>query len=475
MSDRGSDEPKVAADVLVEHIDWLITVDGERRVIRDASVAIDGGRFVAVGTAADLQDRVEARSRLDASGTVGAPGFVDCHLHSSFQLSRGLADEVNAQSFLFDRMYPYEGAMTEEDVYDSARLAAWELLRHGVTTFVDPGNYHPGSTVRACREVGIRVFAARSTFDRGTSVLGLLPEHMIDSTQRAVDATSETLKEFGGPIERGFSASASFRGLNNSSDDLIVALRGLAEDHGTFLQTHACFSYSTRDASVSQSGLAEIARLASLDVLDERTLVVHAGWLEPAEVAAIVRSRPALVASPSSSLHNGYGNLVVGFVPELLEFDVTIGLGSDHASSGVVDMCREMYLIAGGYKEARANPRVMPPEIAIEMATVHGARAVGAQAVLGSVEVGKLADLVLFDAEAPEWLPLHNPVSNLVYSAPGATVRTVLVGGHPVVRDGHLVRVDEHDIRRGAANAATRVADRLDYDPLVTLRWPVVR
>lgn len=461
-------------DLLVTGIDWLVTVDESRRVVKDGAVAIRDGRFVEVGPSSQVGSRVAARETRDASGTVATPGFVDCHLHSSFQLSRGLADEVNARAFLFDRMYPYEGALGEDDVFDSARLASWELLRHGVTCFVDPGNYFPAATVKACRQVGIRVFAARSTFDQATSVLGLLPDTMIDTTSSAVARTREFLEEHAGGIERGYSASASFRGLNNSSDDLIGRLRALADEHDTFLQCHACFSYSTRDASIAQHGQGEISRLAGLGVLDARMLLVHAGWIDPSEFAAICTHHPSLVAGPSSSVHSGYGNITVGLMPELLAMGVNVALGSDHASSGSVDMCREMFLVACGYKESRLDAAIMPPETALEMATINGARAVGAADLLGSIEAGKLADMVLFDATAPEWLPVFNPVANLVYSASGSTVRTVMVGGQIVIEDGRLSRVDEAEVREAAAEAVSRFGSRLDIEGFISLRWPVV-
>jgi len=155
------------ADLIVRDIDWLITVDPKRRVVREAAVAVKGGKFVAVGKTAYIERAWSSAIVVDGRGMVGTPGFVDNHLHASFQMSRGLADEANAQSFLFDHMYPYEGAMTEEDVYVSASLAAIELLRHGVTCFVDPGNYHPDATVRAIAASGVGAQAV--TFSRSES------------------------------------------------------------------------------------------------------------------------------------------------------------------------------------------------------------------------------------------------------------------------------------------------------------------
>ena len=158
-----SREPK-NADLLIVGIDWLITVDETRRIVRDAGIAVVGGKFAAIGKSAAIEAEWRAAEKLDAAGMVATPGFVDNHLHSSFQMSRGLADEANAQSFLFTHMYPYEGAMTRDDVRVSASLAATALLRNGVTCFIDPGNYHPDATVEAVAAGGGRMVISRSSF-----------------------------------------------------------------------------------------------------------------------------------------------------------------------------------------------------------------------------------------------------------------------------------------------------------------------
>ena len=461
------------ADLIVRNIDWLITVDPKRRVVREAAVAVKDGKFVAVGKSADVERAWRSANVFDGSGTVGTPGMVDNHLHASFQMSRGLADEAVAQSFLFDHMYPYEGAMTEEDVFVSSSLAAIELLRHGVTCFVDPGNYHPDATVRAVGASGIRMVVSTSCFDKTKSVMGLLPQSMIETTDHCLAKTEELLEKYRSAHGGRISASASFRGLNNASDELILGLKKLSEKYGTFVQTHACFAYSTHDSSVAQCGMPEIERLESLGVLDEGVLLVHSGWLEPHEVAILARRKPTLVAAPTSSVHNGYGNIIVGKLPELMALGVNVSLGSDHACSGAVDMVQEMRHCACGYKEARMNPRVMPPEHAVEMATINGARGAGLGDRIGSVDVGMEADLVLFDATVSEWQPLFNPVSNLVYSATGNTVKHVFVAGEQVVRDGRLTRIDQDAIMREVTKTAARIAGRLDMKKILKLQWPV--
>jgi 5-methylthioadenosine/S-adenosylhomocysteine deaminase len=213
--------------------------------------------------------------------------------------------------------------------------------------------------------------------------------------------------------------------------------------------------------------------LEKLGVIDERMLLVHSGWLEPQEVAILAQRKPSLVCAPSSSLHNGYGNFVVGKLPELIALGVNVAVGSDHASSGIVDMPQEMRLACCCYKEMRLNPRVMPPETGLEMATINGAKAALMADRIGSIEVGKEADVVLFDTQRPEWQPLINPVANLVYSATGDSVRDVFVAGEQVVAGGRMTRIDEAKLYQEIPVAVARFGRHLKFDQMVQLRWPV--
>jgi 5-methylthioadenosine/S-adenosylhomocysteine deaminase len=410
---------------------------------------------------------------VNASSRVATPGLIDSHLHSSFQLARGLADEVGTRAFLFEHMFPYEGAMTEDDVYVSSLFAAMSLLRCGVTCFIDPGNYHPTATGRAVLASGMRAVLGRSAFDMTKAVLGILPAGMIETTNEALERTRALLDFVKSQDNPRLKASVSFRGLSNATDNLITGCKELAEDHGCILQTHACFNYSTHDDCVANFGSPEIERLERLGVLDERMLLVHSGWLEPHEVGIIARRRPSLVAAPSSSLHNGYGNFARGRIPELMQMGVNVGIGSDHACSGITELVQEMLLFAGAYKEIHMNPRIVSPESVIEIATINGARCAGLDKELGSVTVGKEADLVLFDTTFPEWQPLYNPVSNLVYSATGNSVSEVFVAGERVVSKGRLTKLNDAEILERVEKTMTRFSNTLDLAKLVKSRWPV--
>jgi 5-methylthioadenosine/S-adenosylhomocysteine deaminase len=461
------------ADLRVDGADWLLTVDRDRRILRDGAVAVADGRIVAVGKTAEVAAQHPAPRVISARGKVVTPGLVDSHIHTTFQMSRGLADEVGSKQFLFERMYPYEAALDEEDAVASIRLCVLELLKNGVTTFIDAGNYQPRLTAEVAGAAGMRCVVARSSFDVAASAMGVLPPAFIETTEQALERAEETVRRLHGSYGGRVHAWLQFRGLNNSTDRLIVELKRLADRHGVGVQTHACFARDTMESSKARHGVTEIERLARLGVLGPNVLLIHVGWATEAELELLRRHDVKCVAAPSSSLHNAYGNIAHGHIPELLEAGVAVGLGSDHASSGVVDLCQEMFLVAGGYKEVRTSPAVLPPERVLEMATVNGARCAQRAGEIGALEVGRRADLILFDTARPEWQPLYNPVANLVYSATGRSVDTVIVDGRVLVEGGRALTLDEGAIIEEARRRAPGILAKTKLAALVAPKWPV--
>ena len=460
-------------DTIIKNASWLITVDPRRRIIRDGAVAIRGGRIVAVDKTRELESAFVADDVLDARNKVVTPGLIDSHLHSSFQLSRGLADEVGSKRFLFERMYPYEGSLSDDDTYWSALLCCYESLRHGVTCFVDPGNYAPSATVRAVEESGMRAIIAKSCMDVGTSAFGKLPERFLETAEEGLARSLEVVEQHHGAAGDRVRVALSCRGINNCSDAFLKMMSDAAGELKTILQAHACFAIDTRDASLLQHGVTEIERLARLEALSDRLLLIHTGWATPADLALLRSHDVKVVVCASSSLHNGYGNLLMGHAPEQMEDGMRIGMGSDHASSGIVDLVSEMLLVAGGYKEIRLNPAILPPEQIVEMATINGAACGHWEDEIGSLEVGKRADITLFDATKPEWQPLYNPVSNLVYSANGNTVDSVLVDGRLLVAGGQVLSIDYDSVLKQIGDRAESILERTGLRAQATPKWPI--
>ena len=299
-------------DIFIRDADWIITVDAQRRIITSGAIAIRDGQIVEIGKTNDLeQQHASARRVIDARGKVILPGLIDGHMHSAFHLSRGLADGVSAQKFLFERMYPYEGLLTEEESYWSAMLCVLELLRNGVTTFIDAGTYHPHQTAKAVGEVGIRCIVAKSALDITKSSFGKLPERFIETTDQAVERAEKVVQEWNGAYNGRIRAWFQFRGIPNSTDQLITRLKELADRYGTGVQTHACFSRDTMEASKTQFGVPEIERLHRLGVLGPNLLLVHSAWVSPHELQWMIESDVKIVSSPSSSMHNGYGCILM--------------------------------------------------------------------------------------------------------------------------------------------------------------------
>jgi 5-methylthioadenosine/S-adenosylhomocysteine deaminase len=228
------------------------------------------------------------------------------------------------------------------------------------------------------------------------------------------------------------------------------------------------------EACKTSFGVTEIQRLERLGALGPNVLLVHSGWVSPHEFSHISKFDCKVVAAPSSSMHNAYGNLVMGRIPEYIEQGVAVGIGSDHASSGVVDILQEMLLVAGGYKEVRMNTSVLPPERVVEMATINGARCTLRQKEIGSLEVGKKADLTLFDTQLAQWQPLYNPISNLVYSATGASVDTVICDGQVLLENKKVLTLNEPEIFREVARLMPVILEKTKLADKVRPAWPVV-
>jgi len=461
-------------DIFLRNADWLLTVDPQRRILTDGAVAIQADRIVAVGKTQDLEPQHgSAHHVLSARGKVVLPGLIDCHIHTSFQLARGLADEVSAQRFLFERMYPYEGLLEEEENYWSAKLCVLELLRNGVTAFIDAGNYFPDQTAKAVGEAGIRCVVAKSGMDIAKSPFGALPERFLETTDQIVEREQETVEKWNGKYDGRIKAWFQFRGIPNSTDQLVTRLKALADRYQTGVQTHACFAKETVEACKTAYGVTEIERLNRLGVLGPNVLLVHSGWASPHELLSVKEHDCKIVAAPSSSLHNAYGDLLMGKIPEFLEMGVAVGLGSDHASSGIVDLVQEMFLVTGAYKEVRLSTSVMPPERAVEMATINGARCALWEKEIGSLEPGKKADITLFNTRTPQWQPLYNPVSNLVYSATGGSVDTVICDGKVLMEGRQLKTMDEDQIYREVARLMPGILKKTKLEEKIKPQWPV--
>jgi cytosine/adenosine deaminase-related metal-dependent hydrolase len=425
--------------ILIEHA-VVVSMDPERRIFGDGSVLIEGEGIVQVGRAADVRPPGPPDRVIDGRGKLVLPGFIDTHAHLSEHLSRGLIpDEVPVDRYVPDWYVPLYASITPEEEVAAAQLACLEMLRTGTTTFCEAGTlFDVPAVARAVDAVGLRAVLGRWTWDLagGPGALKL-------STDEALQLTETVLAEVNGTLGSRVVAWPLLIGFGTCSERLIRGAHALAERHGTGWGMMQFASHPSRKT-------ADTLPLATLDawgVLGTRTKLAHMVHVDYADIALLARRDVKIAHCPSAALKHVKGLSAHGRFADMLDAGVCVSLGGDSANgSNHFDMLRLMYLAALVPKDARLDPGVMPPERVLEMATIHGARALGLEREIGSLEPGKRADLIVFDLDLPEWRPLLDPVNTLVYSASAASVRTVMVDGRVVLDERRVTTVDEGEI-----------------------------
>jgi 5-methylthioadenosine/S-adenosylhomocysteine deaminase len=460
--------------LLIENAAWVITVDRERRIIRDAAVGIEGDRFAFVGKNADLPPSFVPDRRIDGRALLIVPGFVDTHVHNTQQLGRGLGDECDIPQQLLERLYGYESVLTSEDAYWAAKLCQMELIKAGTTCFLDPSSYFPDETARAVAETGMRGVVSRTAFDIHRTSIGEMPGRKMfrETIDEALARAEAAVVKHNDTVDGRVRAWFALRILAGCSDELCRRTRALADKHGVGIVMHASESRDEIVASRLTSGLSDVERLEALGVLGPDMVMIHMGWASPREIELARRYDFKISHTPASSYRIAMGDQVQGHFPEMAALGVTVSLSCNSAmSSNYLDMVRLMNVGAGAMRSVRLSAFIFPPEQMIEMATINGAIAVGMQQEIGSIEVGKKADLAAFDTNRPEWRPLLNPLSNLVHSARGGA-HTVIVDGKILVDAGKVAFLDEAEVLRACQERGVAIAERSGLVPKIRSPWP---
>jgi len=477
--------------LLLRNADCVLTLDPRRRILEHYSVLIQDGVITAIGRAAEMDRQHLAACRtqgtvIEAAGRLVMPGYVNTHVHTFEHLSRGLIpDGLSTFAWAVTYARPFYAALTEQEAYIAARLACLEMLRNGTTCFVDANILvslgHLDAVAQAVTESGIRAVLGRGVFDQMPKEMteAMAPELrgrvLSPSADAALDEIDVLLSRWTTSADGRIRAWATVYGLfPYCSDELFVGLRTLADRHGVGMAFHIASSIEEARAVEARVGAWPITHLDRLGVLSPKLLLTHCTAVTDHEVELLVERGTKVAYCPGAALRLAKGTTRIGKIPEMLAAGVTVSLGADGvSSSGSFDHTRLASLAAGLFKDARMDPRLIPAEMALEMATLYGARAVLWDDALGSVEIGKRADLTLYDLDGPEWVPRHDIVRNLVYCADGRSVRTVLVDGRIVYDGGRVDGIDAGKAIEEAQAAGERIARRVGLDPRT--RWPIVR
>ncbi|MEE9274058.1 MAG: amidohydrolase family protein [bacterium] len=459
---------------------YVVTMNPKREVFEGGFVAVSDGKIEAVGPAPDAPKKEYAET-LDASGMIVIPGLINLHQHPWMNLVKGLADGMVLEPWVFGFVQPCLQHMTLEDLRVSAYLAALEMIRTGATCCLNHStSFKQDLEFEACigpmAEVGLRQVFAK-LFQCKTPNMPDHP-HTAEEAQAFVGGLVDEFHGGNGGLTRialGVECNAHHTELGKSSDELVRAGHALACERDLRITSHMSGGSLTMDMGFLKylrlTKRTDVAYLKSLGVLDAHWLLIHGIHFSGTDIADMTEAGCHAVYTPTSESMRGGG---VGPWVNLYRAGVNIALGSDGpAVDYSVDMVEQMKACMFIQNVKHLDPTVMSPERVLEMGTVNGARALGMEDEIGSLEPGKAADVAVFDMRGPHLQVMHNPVANFVCCARGADAHTVLINGVPVLREGlfpNFTGVEE--VIREATERGRAVAEKAGIAERAKFNWP---
>jgi cytosine/adenosine deaminase-related metal-dependent hydrolase len=440
----------------------IVTMDAERRFIRGGAIVINNSFIEAVITDAQAHQLEGFDGEVvDAIGLVAIPGFIQTHLHLCQTLFRGLADDLDLLDWLRLRIFPYEAAHNAQSMRTSALAGISELIRCGTTTIMDMGSVHyEEELIQALVDSGLRAFVGKSMMDRNDQY-----PRLKESTAVALESTRRLAEECHGASNGKIRYAVAPRFVLSCSEGLLKEAYDMTRSFpGMLFHTHAAESQREMDAVRAHSGMDNVEYFSSLDILHENTCLAHCVWVSDREIELLAGRKAKVLHCPSSNLKLGSG---VANVPEFVTKGITVSLGADGAPcNNTLSIFEEMRLAAVVQKPIH-GAKVMTAEQVFEMATVGGAATLGCERELGSIEVGKKADLVLLDLRRV-WncfddVSAARVYSTIVYSGAPANVHSVMVDGAWLMQEFELTRIDEEELVAKAKGELRRLLDRVEY------------
>ena len=431
-------------DLLI-HASWIVTCDSEQNIKEDHCLAVANGRIVDIVPASLARLTYLAGQEIDLRGHALMPGLVNAHGHAAMSLLRGAADDLSLHAWLQDYIWPLEGRWVDEEfVYQGTRLAIAEMLLSGTTCFADM-YFFPNAAARAAVEAGMRAQLACPIIDFPTAWASDADEYISKATALHDQFRNHPL------VSIAFGAHAPY----TVSDAPLLKIASFAEELDIPIHMHVHETAQEVADAVAGSGKRPLQRLLELGLISPRMVCVHATQLNDEERAMLSASGTTVVHCPESNL-----NLASGFcdVAKLIDAGVNVALGTDGAASNNdLDMFSEMRTAALLAKAVKGDASALPAAKALQMATLNGARALGLDGEIGSLEAGKLADIISVNLSDLNTQPLFNPASQLVYSTNCRQVSNVWVAGRLLVDNRQLTTIDTEAVRADVARWQQRL------------------
>ncbi|KAI4336545.1 hypothetical protein L6164_015060 [Bauhinia variegata] len=470
----------ISKEATILYNGFIVTMDEQSRVYRDGAIVIARDQIVAIGqSSAILRQFAFAPSLLsenqiiDLHGQILLPGFINTHVHTSQQLARGIADDVDLMTWLHGRIWPYESNMTEEDSYISTLLCGIELIRSGVTCFAEAGGQHVSGMARAVELLGLRACLTQSTMDYGD---GLPSSWAARTTADCIQSQKENYEKHHNTAEGRIRVWFGIRQIMNSTDRLLIETRDAARELKTGIHMHVAeIPYENQlVVDVRKANHGTVSYLEKIEFLQKNLLAAHTVWVNDTEISFLSRRGVKVSHCPAAAMR------MLGFAPirEMLDAGIPVSLGTDGApSNNRMSIVDEMYLASlinkgrNAYANKSTDPTALPAETILRMVTINGAKSVLWDNEIGSLEVGKKADIIVVNASSWTMVPVHDCISSLVYSMRTENVVSVMCNGLWIMKDKKILNVDEEEVISKAKQvsieilkrAGIRIPNRMNY------------
>ncbi|MEM2464834.1 MAG: amidohydrolase [Candidatus Bathyarchaeia archaeon] len=419
---------------------------GRIDVIERGLIAIKDGAILYVGRENEAP-RFEADEIIEGHGKIAMPGLINCHTHVAMTLFRGIAEDRELSVWLRETIWPLESKLRPEDVYYGALLGFIEMIKSGTTCLLDM-YFHEDMVAKAAAECGIRCVLSPGIFDVGRKMLGRI------LLRKALNF----VKEHHGREKGRIHAMLGPHAVYTCSPNTLRKIGEEAMKHSVGVHIHLAESEGETANVKRIYGKSEVEMLNDVGLLRSNLVAAHCIYLSREDISLMAKNDVKVVYNPVSNMKLSSG---IPRVKDLLDAGLVVGLGTDGpASNNCLDMFETMKIAALLQKALYRDPRVLPARKVVEMATVDGARVLGLNGMIGSVEVGKRADIILIDVNKPHLTPLHNIYAALVYSARGGDVDTVIIDGRIIMRGRVIETVDEHEIMRKAVEVSQDLLSR---------------
>ena len=423
----------------------VVSMDAARRVINPGSVAIRGNAIAAVGPADEIARQFKGRETIDARTRVVMPGLINTHTHAPMVLYRGLGDDLALMDWLQKYIFPAEAkTVSPAFVRAGTDLAALEMIRSGTTTYVDM-YYFEEEIGRATRRAGLRGVLGQTVIE--------FPVADAKTPKDALSRAEAFIREF--QKDDLITPAVAPHAVYTNDAATLTQARDLAVKYGVPFLIHLSETDGESEMSLKRHMARPVAALEALGVFSARVIAAHGVWIQPDEIRVLQQRGVGIAHNPESNMKLASGTAPV---PQYLAANVAVGLGTDGAASNNdLDMFEAMRQAAFLHKLVAKDPRVVSAQVALEMATIGGARVIDRERDLGSLETGKLADVLIVRMDQPRQTPMYDPISHLVYTTRGDDVDTTIVAGKVLMRGGKVLTLDERRVLEAARAAAAQV------------------